>query len=303
MYCRAVLPSAGLGNKLFPWARCRVFSLHHGLEIVPPNWTQLKLGPFLRGDRDKRMYNNLFRRSPPGYVRDARQLLLRFVCPRALPEPEDLRALPADRDARVAVLFSGERDHFRSLSGWHVTLLKELRVMTREHWVRRAEAAGWAPIGIHVRRGDFVEATTEADFILRGGLRTPMAWFITSLRLIRQICGYPVPAFVVSDATESALNDLLAEGAVQRVDTGSAIGDLLVLSKARLLIASGGSSFSAWATFLGQMPTVAYPGQSLAWFKIASTRGQYIGELRHDTAPPCLLLEQVHSLRPALGRI
>ena len=35
IYCDAILPRAGLGNRLFPWARCRIFSyLHHGVCLI-----------------------------------------------------------------------------------------------------------------------------------------------------------------------------------------------------------------------------------------------------------------------------
>ncbi|MDQ6670038.1 MAG: alpha-1,2-fucosyltransferase, partial [Chloroflexota bacterium] len=181
------------------------------------------------------------------------------------------------------------------LSGWDDVLLQDLRAMTRQRWLRRADELGEVSVGIHVRRGDFVEARSEEDFILRGGIRTPMEWFVQSIRAIRKIRGYSVPALVVSDASDRALADLLQEERVARVDTGSAIGDLLVLSRAKLLIASGGSSFSAWAAFLGQMPTVSYPGQSLSWFKIVPRLGQYLGEWSHRTPTPRSLAEQIQT--------
>ena len=34
------------------------------------------------------------------------------------------------------------------------------------------------------------------------------------------------------------------------------------MAKARLLVATSNSTFSMWATFLGRMPTVYYPGQT-----------------------------------------
>jgi hypothetical protein len=206
------------------------------------------------------MYHNLFKPKPPDYVSGPHALWVRLAM------------------RNRVVVFQGAGDHFRSLTGRHAVLLRELRAMTQAHWLRRADAAGAVSIGIHVRRGDFAEATSAADYILRGAIRTPVDWFADSLALIRQQRGFAVPAVVVSDAPDEALGSLLREEAVTRVDTGSAIGDLLVLSKAQLLLASGGSSFSAWAAFLGQMPTIAYPGQSLTWFKIEPIHGQYLGE-------------------------
>lgn len=302
MYCRAVLPSAGLGNKLFPWARCRAYSLEHGLPMVAPNWAQLKLGRLLRRDRDPRVYHNLFRSAPVGYMSGARSLWLRLATRRLLDEPENLHDAPRDRDAPDAVVFKGERDHFSPLTGWDVVLRQELRMLTRAGWVRRADEVGAVPIGVHVRRGDFIEASRQEDFIFRGAIRTPLEWFVRCVTASREVGGVEVPVVVVSDAPNTELDELLQLPHVTRVDTGSAIGDLLVLSTAKLLIASGGSSFSAWAAFLGQMPTVAYPGQSLAWFKITPMLGQYIGEWDHQSAIPHTLAAQINTLdRPRAG--
>jgi hypothetical protein len=292
MYCRAVLPNAGLGNKLFPWARCRVFSLEHGVPIMTPRWSQIKLGPLLRHDRDARTYTNLFKPAPPGQVSGARQLWLRLRAARSVDEPRDLHVAPHGEGSQI-VVFRGEGDHFHPLTGWHEVLLEELRAMTRERWLCRADEVGAPIIGIHVRRGDFDEASSEDDFVLRGAIRTPIEWFVQSLCAIRRICGDALPALVVSDAPDRALGPLLRQEAVKRVDTGSAIGDLLVLSKSKLLVASGGSSFSGWAAFLGQMPTVAYPGQSLEWFGIVPVHHQYVGEWSHEKAAPQLLVDQI----------
>src|SRR4028119_962252 len=54
------LPKAGLGNMLLVWAQSAVFANINSLPIIAPTWGQLKLGPFLRGERDKRYYGNFF---------------------------------------------------------------------------------------------------------------------------------------------------------------------------------------------------------------------------------------------------
>ncbi len=69
----------------------------------------------------------------------------------------------------------------------------------------------------------------------------------------------------------------------QRRDTGSAIGDMLLLSRAEVFLASG-SSFSAWASFLGQMPTLTHPGLGLTRLFGLRTQGAFLGEF--DPANP-----------------
>src|SRR3954454_23821606 len=65
-YVYAKLSNAGLGNLLFPWARCEIFRPRHNLPMLAPRWTHAKIGPLLRREKDKRYYIGLFSRK--GYV-------------------------------------------------------------------------------------------------------------------------------------------------------------------------------------------------------------------------------------------
>ncbi|MGH9807358.1 MAG: hypothetical protein ACRD9W_08860, partial [Terriglobia bacterium] len=156
-----------------------------------------------------------------------------------------------------------------------------LRAIAARKWLAMADMYTEIPIALNVRRGkDFEDASDESEFYSRGPLRTPLSWFIRTLQEIRSRLGVPrAPAYVVSDGTEQDLEPLLRINDVHLVESRSAISDLLILAKARLLIGSGGSSFSAWASFLGQMPTVSHPGQSLNWFKVSGdSSAHYVGE-------------------------
>ncbi len=296
IYCKAVLPRAGLGNRLFPWARCQVYSLKHGLPMLAVRWFQIKIGPILRGESDLRLYHGLFRKDHERITRW--ELLAINFFSRRVAEPEDLDWTPPVHDRRpCVVIFEGERDYFRRLRGWHQVLHEQLIARTRDRWLVRNSHIGTAyPIGIHVRRGDFLRPKSDADLHTSGGVRTPLQWFLDSLRWIRQQAGGPIGVFVVSDGKPAELGPLLAEPNVIHVQSGSAIGDLLLLAKARVFIASGGSTFSGWASFLGQMPTISHPGQSLQWFKLANENGLYIGEFDSRGVPPAGLAEQIQTI-------
>jgi hypothetical protein len=292
MYCRAVLPRAGLGNRLLPWARCRLFSLLHNAPMLSPRWAQFKVGQLLRGEHDTRFYHNLFRRRQ-GDITGISKTWLR-VCSAETDEPETL-AIVGNGTQDVVVRFEGLRDYFLQLTGWDEQLHQELRAITREHWLRTVNSITDIPIAIHVRRGDFAEPENDQELRTKGNLRTPLLWFIRCLDLIRDAAGACVRAVVVSDDNEDALEGLLVRRDVRFVRTGSAISDLLVLAKAKILVASGGSSFSAWASFLGQMPTISHPGQSMTWFKLKNRRGYYLGEF--DPASPVVaFLEQAKAI-------
>jgi hypothetical protein len=280
-YCRAVMPKAGLGNRLMPWARACVYAQAHGLAMLAPQWSQLKIGPLLRGEKDLRLYHNLFQRHPQHIGGLKAAWLKRSAAP--LPEPEDLTQPPAPNGKSGVFVFSEERDHFRRLNGWHEFLGRELQTITRRQWLDRAAAWGDIPIGMHIRRGDFRAPADESQLLQTGHLQVPLKWFGETVKAIRRAVGQNVRAVFTSDGTEEEMRELLEIENVERADTGSAIGDLLLLSKSRVFLASG-SSFSAWASFLGQMPTATHPGQSVLWFQLTPPPEVFVGEF--DPAQP-----------------
>jgi glycosyl transferase family 11 len=270
IYCQAVLPKAGLGNRLFPWARCRVFAFENKTPMLAPTWTQLAVGPLLRGETDLRHYSGLFVTGANDVV-GAKKILVKAISRRA-GEAEDSASLN-ENGRPVLKVFSGEGDRFLKLNGWHDYLRNELRAITKSKWIEAVDQVGDFSIGMHVRMGDFVDANAQTDNPHR---RVPHSWFAHSLKAVRRIIGRPVRAVIVSDGKDSELRELLELENVSLVRTGSAIGDLMLLSNSKVLLASAGSSFSAWAAFLGQMPSIAHPSQSFDWFNLASN-GSYLG--------------------------
>ena len=80
------------------------------------------------------------------------------------------------------------------------------------------------------------------------------------VELVRSSAGWSVPVNVFSDGTDEELKDLLQMPDVKRVFFGNSIADIVALSKAPLMIASG-SSFSLWARFLGNCSSISFPKQ------------------------------------------
>lgn len=269
--------STGLGNRLLPWARCLIYARLHSLPMLATRWAQLPVGSFRRRDAEPRLYANLFSR-PATDIGGWRRLYIRAFA-KKLSEPDSLvDAMPMPEGLNL-VVFAGLGNQFRQLQGWNETIGKELRAMTRRSWREKAEAISKPFVGIHVRRGDFQRVATGANVPHKHNVITPLGWFIAALKLVRAQALRNIPAVVTSDGTRDELAALLELDNVQLVSTGSAIGDLLLLSRSSVLLASG-STFSAWASYLGQVPTLSYPGQSLGrLFQLESVPGQLIGEL------------------------
>lgn len=162
--------------------------------------------------------------------------------------------------------FSGDEGQFADVIGKREVVRTAFRESIRPRWRALADQHHDAVIGIHVRRGDFKHPERPEDFVHKGALRTPLEWFVEMLRLVRNVADREFAAVVVSDGSAADLHTLLAEPNVRLLEPACPASDLLVLSQTRFILGSGGSSFSSWGSYLGDVPIVTVPGQDLSWF-------------------------------------
>jgi hypothetical protein len=103
--------------------------------------------------------------------------------------------------------------------------------------------------------GDFLP--TQPDQIITGrvpNMRISMAWYERVIRRVRSV--FPdLPIHIFSDGREHELAQLLALSGVSLRQEPTDVADLLALAQAKLLIGSN-STFSRWAAFLGDMPSI-----------------------------------------------
>lgn len=258
--------------------------------MLSPQWAHLRGASLTRGGID---YRNAVRKlllwdnfkSTADEINGFKRMRVLLTAGRS-DEPGVIEQPPVGSTAEQVIVFSGQRKRYDDFRGWHEFIHAALRDMTRPKWLQLVDKYTDVPIGINPRRGkDFVDASVDDDFLKRGALRTPLKWFVDVLQEIRAFLGSTTKAFVVSDGTREDLGPLLCLPNVELVKSPSAISDLLVLAKSQILIGSGGSSFSAWASFLGQMPTISHEGQSLNWYKVSNDVSKhYVGEFIPGTA-------------------
>jgi hypothetical protein len=281
----------GLGNLLFPWARAMVFSRKNDLPPIWPTWPQIKLGPLLRREADRRFYHDLFA-ATPGYVTGYKKIMYLMGLPH-IPEHLCANGIPGSA-RRGVVIFSGMDSFFNKILPDHALVREELLSITRPEHKKGLAYDFRDSLAMHVRLGDFSSTPDPAVLrqCLKAGMlnvRLPLQWYVSVLKKIRQVVGTDRQVYIFSDGHDAELAELLELPHCQRLTFGSSIADLLALSRVPLLVASG-STFSMWASYLGRMPTIWFPGQLQHRLYTENTSAEIEMDF-HDELPASFLEE------------
>ncbi len=259
MLVQASVGKWGLGNMLFPWARAEVFCDRTGARMIAPQWTHLnKIGPLLRKETDLRYYTNLF--DNRGYIRGpARWSALLF---RKLVKSDEAERLIAEGRAdeldNALIDFKGYDNWFRDDLPHHRDLVRRRLDAITSKAVKEQIAAFVGPLEIvvHIRRGDMRVLDPGEEFEGRRVHAESEAYFVSVIEQVRSVVG-DRPLTIFTNARPGELERVPDLPDVHRVPGHhSALTDIWLMSRARVLITSSLSSFSAWASYLGGMPTI-----------------------------------------------
>jgi hypothetical protein len=251
----------GLGHGMLAWARCIVWCHETGAQPIAPQWLRMRIGPYLRRERDKRFYYRLFHAGSQvgGLERlrllaTAHRISAEMNRPLADFKPEDDTIV----EFRNAVS-DNEGKHFHEIAGRSELVRVALIDMTRPRFLARPPAG--PHIALHVRGGDFSIPKNIEDVISgRHNMRLPLSWYVEMLDALRNGLATNLPAIIYSDCTDAELAPLLTRPQITRSTVTEAITDMLAIANADLLISSG-SGFSRWGSYLGQVPRICFPGQ------------------------------------------
>jgi hypothetical protein len=247
---------------MLPWARAVVLARENSWPMLAPRWVQPRLGAVLRREKVKRFYLNDF--TNRGYIAGFRKWL---ILARSSKAGEDAAAqlMSRRREAgnhSTVIVFEGLKNYFRDIWHDHGIVRDELLKIVSPPVLEKLSRIGGPFVAMHVRRGDIMQpGLTEAQ-LLTNKHYTPLGWFVAAAKTIRQNAALrDLPIYVVSDGRAHELAELLAISNCRLTTLGTAIGDILLLSKAGLLFASGHSTFSMWGSYLGRIPALYYPGK------------------------------------------
>ena len=143
----------GLAHSLLAWARCTVWCEQMNAPMLAPIWLRVRIGPYLRRERDKREYFRLF--SGADYVHDPRRALL-LLTARKLAAETDLPQAPDPSGSPVVVVFrngmtDGRPAYFHAIRDHSALLRDRLTRMTRPEF--RPALPERPFIAAHVRLG------------------------------------------------------------------------------------------------------------------------------------------------------
>lgn len=280
---------AGLGNCLLPWARSELFAARTGARIVEPDWTSLRLGPYLRRETEKRRYGKYF--FAADHVRGSAKLIVRITA-RQVDEGEWNEN--AHRGPRpLLVRFSGIGDLFAPLLGHWEFIRERLWRMTREELRPGKRGTGPGFIAMHVRRGDITRQGFSPGELTEVTQFTALSWYVNMARAVRACPSTrSLPIVVFTDGYPDEVAELIRLPGVQLRPLEPAITDLWAMSRASLLFGSGFSTFSMWSSYLGGMPTLYAPGK-LAQRVLSGQKDAIELEVPTDEVIPAAVLNAV----------
>lgn len=238
LFAYADLPRTGLCNMLNPWARAVLWARANRCGMLAPNWVKVfRIGPWLRRENDKRYYFHQF--TNEGYIGGIKKWMIfrRF---------DRIREESLTGTVKEGIIvFSSQKNDILDLLSQAEFLKQELFRIAAPDIKSGLKNLPREFIGVHIRRGDFkaIGQVLSADYYCSA--------------ITHAIKAYgDIPILVCSDAPEVELPYLRRFPNLNLLKDNPALQDVLILSEAKCLVCTNGSSFSEWAAFLGGMHSV-----------------------------------------------
>jgi len=256
----------GLGNRLWPWSRCKIFSRDHNAKMLAPSWFHFRTAPFRMGGID--------------YGKSLRKILLyknfvsvheikgfcKYKIKLSATKLTEKELNDNDKKTKL-IVFEGYDNFFGGLLGNKKFIFNELLTITNKRDKQSYEKYPQYDLALNIRTGN--------DF----PHKSPISWYVSILNELRKLRPNLI-CKIISDGKEKDLKPLTEIEGVELLHSRSAILDLLILTKAKLIIGSGGSSFTAWGSFLSGAQTWIEKGKPMSYFNLYNqTEGPVLYEL------------------------
>lgn len=228
--------------------------------MLAPRWVGFHPGPYLRGEPDKRNYSGYFLAEQ--HVRGLSRWMACTLGQRFSEDNAEQACDSSGQGPTRIVEFNGVGNLFAPIRSHHAFVRERLWNMTKPSHRPPPRPYSGRFIAMHVRRGDITRQGFTPGELQKAHQYTPLSWFVSMARAVRQVPVLrQVPIVVFTDGSPDEVGELCAVEGVRLHQRQAAITDIWTLAEADLLFASGCSTFSMWASYLGRMPTLYAPGK------------------------------------------
>ena len=206
----------GLANCMFFAVNAYISSKKNKGEYIAPTWRKFSIGPILRRERDKRVYNSLFKDVGIDGVKKIWIILTKKLFGR--------------KDVKI---FNSLDNYFLDLNE-EVSLVQEyFNLILKSETVKEVDVSRMKEmVAVHIRLGDYLPE-----------MRVNIDWYCGVIQNILLKC--PNQMFALfSDGSDEELEQLFSIPNVKRCFFGNAFADMWAISKSKFVIASD-STFSA----------------------------------------------------------
>lgn len=254
----ADLPKAGLGNKLFAWAKAYLFAKENKLPLYVKGLNQVSIGTFLRKERVKRFYLGQFKFNNNNVTQ---KYYLNKIkrCKTIVENDGNIKYLAGCTNYVFNEIPHwgnrfGSINEYREMviPAFYELLSKRIKNSIIENNIR-------PDIGMHIRMGDFKQLLKNQNFKNVGGVRTPLEYFVKCIHEVRTQFNENLPVTVFSDGYPHEMKAILDLPNVKMAPPAPDVIDLIRLSRSKLIFTSAGSSFGEWAGYLSDAPVIIHP--------------------------------------------
>lgn len=238
----------GFGNLLFPLYRAFQAHQTYGGDLIFPQFRQLKIGPHVRREKDRRSYGDIFlSRTKNDIFLQARSLIQR-----AVEENKFSEQILRDSAGSVIIKYKGLKKFFNDFNvehrdGFKKYLIEHARSKTAINFCR--ESITSQRVAIHLRMGDFSVTASNENKGHGMNVRTDLDWFIKNVDILRaKNSNLEFTLFTDEVDLPGPVIERLGWPAIDRSE--NALDALLCMASHQIIIGSK-STFSLWAAYLG----------------------------------------------------
>ena len=236
-------PGAGLGNLLFPISRAIIAQHNTGGILLFATMRQIKLGPYLRREDDKRTYGEIFQgRSLDEWLQWIEFRFSYFLS-----------------HSSKYIFYSGIGNYFYDLHEYNELISDFIEARVRLPIVYEE-----FDIALHLRSGDF----SDYDAKNTGqSIRNPRSFYQAALVRAVKVVNKKNPKIVVfSDSPACEVKKYVGFDVLNIEQKVNALHSIMKMSRAKVIITSR-STFSLWAQFLGNTCAIWPKNFDLARYK------------------------------------